>query len=71
MQKSRKPNTSGRIKRRGRRVPKDPTRSVAAKEVAAARIISRRGPPGAATRSRKTMIMTRIVIRATTSSRKL
>ena len=51
-------------------VPKDPARNMAAKEASAARIISKRGPPGAATRSRKTMIMTRTTRPATTSFRK-
>ena len=45
-------------------------RSVAAKEVAAARITSKRGPLGAATRSRKTMIMTRTTSPGTTSFQK-
>ena len=49
---------------------KDPARSVAAKEAAAARTTSKRGPLGAVTRSRKTMIMTRTTSLATTSFRK-
>ena len=48
-----------------------PARSVAAKEVAAAKIINKRGPHGAATRRKKMMIMTRTTSQASTNSRKL
>ena len=61
----------GRTRRKARTVLNDPARNVAAKEAAAAKIISRRGPPEAATRSRKMMIMTRMTSPVTTSSRKL
>lgn len=51
-------------------VLRDPARNMAAKKAVAARIISRRGPPGAVTRSRKTMIMMRTMSPATMSFRK-
>ena len=52
-------------------MPKDPARSVAGKEAAAARITSERGPVGAASRSRKMMIMMRTTSPASKSFRKL
>ena len=52
-------------------VLRDPARSVVAKEVAAAKIINKSGPLGAAIRKRKMMIMTRMTSPASTSSRKL
>ena len=54
-----KPSMSGGTRRRAKRVPRDPARSVAAKEAVAARITNKRGPLGAATRNKKTTIMTR------------
>ena len=52
-------------------VPKDPARSMAAKEAAATRTTSKRGPPRAVTRSKKTMIMTRTTRPVSKSSRRL
>ena len=53
--------------KKGRMVPRDLARSVVAKEASAARIISKRGSPGAATRSRKTMIIMITMSPVTTS----
>lgn len=52
-------------------VLRGPARSVAAKEVTAAKIINKRVPLGAATRRREMMIIMRTTSPASTSSRKL
>ena len=69
--KSRKLNMKGGTRRRVRMVLRGPTRSVVAKEVAAAKIINKRGPLRATTRRKKMMIMTRTTSSASTNSRKL
>ena len=71
LQRSRKLNMKGRTRRRVRMVLRGPTRSMAAKEVAAAKIINKRGLLGAATRSKKMMTMTRTTSPVSMSSRKL
>ena len=52
-------------------VPKGPARSVTAKQAVAARINSRRGPPGAVTEGPKTTITRRTTSPATKNFRKL
>ena len=71
LQKNRKLNMKGGTRRRVRMVLRGPARSLVAKGVTAAKIINKRGPLGAATRSRKTTIMTRMTSPASTSSTKL
>jgi polynucleotide 5'-kinase involved in rRNA processing len=70
-QKSRKLNMRGWTRRRARMVLRDLARSVAAELVAAAKIINKKGPLGAVTRSKKTMAMMRTTSPASMSFRKL
>ena len=51
LQKSRRLNMKGGTRRRVRMVLRGPARSVAARRAVAAKINSRRGPPGAVTKS--------------------
>ena len=71
MLKSKKLNMKGGTRRRVRMVLRGPARSVAAKEVTAAKITNKRGPLGAGTRKRRMMIMTRTTSPVSTSSRRL
>ena len=71
MLRSRGLNMRGGTRRRAKTVLRGPARSVTARRAVAAKINSRRGPPGAVTKSQKTMITKRMVSLVTKNFRKL